>query len=155
MDYFFARYARIVRILVFPNFFNSSKSLSPVMRCDALPSLESANRKLSLGSRHMSTEVIVSINIALLLIDKSRFCKSSVPKYFLNFCLFATVINSSISSWLYRRMRRSPENILSNAEMFLVIRKLSHRLVSIMILSLCFGITLRSCRFNFFCDYCK
>ena len=84
-----------------------NKSLSPVKRCVAFPSQANESKKLSLGSLQISMLELTNINSAFELIFFNKSCKSILVKYFLNFGLLATSINSSMRFWLKSNTTRS------------------------------------------------
>src|SRR6185437_15538297 len=141
------------KILVCANFSSTSKSLSPVIRCVACPSIASDNRKLSLGSLQAVTLLVTFINLARLAILSNKYSISSAAKYFLNLLLRATSKNSSTNSSLKKSMTFLSAIILSSFEKSFVSRKAIQRLVSMMTLFFSFGIPCSSYKFHFFCDF--
>src|SRR4051812_45779297 len=103
-------------ICVLPNLLRSSKSLSPVIRCEALPSFDSDNKKLSFGSRQIVAELLTSINSPCSLIRNNNSSKSEGEKYLLNFGRCATSINSSSSLALNNNIKLGVDTILSNGK---------------------------------------
>lgn len=83
---------------VLPNFLRSSKSLSPVSRKSALPSVASERRKLSQASLQAVTFVRTVTNSAICSIVSSNSSISDFEKKRLNFGRFATSTNSDSST---------------------------------------------------------
>ena len=140
-------------ILVRPKILISSRSLSPVIRCVALPSFARARRKSSFASRQIAIVLTTSINSPTSLKRRIKFSRSIFVKYFLNLSHCATSINSLINVSLKINVISLSDNILSSFEKSLIKRKLIHRLVSIITLSFLFGITFCSNYFYLPCNF--
>jgi hypothetical protein len=135
-------------IFVWPNFFKSSKSLSPVSKMFAFPSLANESRKLSFGSLHTSVIVLTCMNTEYSLMVSSSFSTSTEEKKRLNFGRLVTSKNSSSSSSLNTSIALLERIISSSLVKSLVIRKLIQRFVSMIILITLFRISFVSNRLN-------